>query len=279
MVGGNSLAATQNNSNNSNNNWNSNQSNNDSNSNENSNVTNKNANLNNPNYYNLHNSNSNLNTAKNNSANQNTNNSNNNSEKSEEQLFNDIEENFNNASNSDFFEETKSKFSGKLPHPKAASRWRTRELIMTSQITMQDEIRTCKNELSALTTNALSPETMLTSRNILTQAIIENVEAYHWCFYLTMLDLDNRLDAADINMNFSEKYALFTQGMKSQWILARALDAALSSKRYFGYLRRRYIEISQGHFGKPLEVISAPLGDMDRTPPSLIPKPAGFYSE
>jgi len=244
-------------------------------------AANANSNSNKNNTFNS-NSNNNYNSNSNSNWNSNSNsnsNKNGNTIENEENLFDDIEENFDDNSNSNFFEKTKSKFEGELPHPKAASRWRTRELIMTSQITMQDEIRTCKNELSALSGNALSPETMLTSRNILTQSIIENVAAYHWCFYLSMLDLDNKLDAADVNMSFSEKYEMFTQGMKSQWILARALDAALGSKKYFGYLRRRYMEISQVHFGKRLEVISAPLGDLNRTPPSLIPKPAGFYSE
>ncbi len=196
-----------------------------------------------------------------------------------EELFNNINENFENSNEANFLKEETKEFKGELNHPKAASRWRTRELIMTSNITMKEEIESCKNELIALNANALSPETLLSSRNLLTQSIVENVEAYHWCFYLSMLDLDNKLDAADINMNFTSKYGMFVQRMKALWILARALDAAIGSKKYFGYLRRRYKDISQGHFGRSVEVISAPLGDLNRTPPSLIPKSAGSYLE
>ena len=72
---------------------------------------------------------------------------------------------------------------------------------------------------------------------------------------------------------------MFVDNMKGLWLLARSLDKSVKSKIYHEYLQVRYRELSKTHFGRALEVISAPLGDPKWVAPSQIFRPAGAFIE
>jgi hypothetical protein len=54
------------------------------------------------------------------------------------------------------------------------------------------------------------------------------------------------------------------------------MDQTRKSDQYFQYLRTRYLGMSAEVFGRPLEVVTHPLGDNDAPPEMLAPgKAAG----
>lgn len=164
---------------------------------------------------------------------------------------------------------------GPLAHPVAPSKWRTQELMLRASLPNYEKLQACQTEVRALGAKAINRELLLESRNILAQAVNRNKVIYHWCFYLTAMQLDNQIDKLDVKVSFLDKYKLFIKEMKGLWILARALDATFGSKRYFGYIRSRYIDMTRDYFGRDLTVISAPLGDAKRRMLPPPPKAAG----
>jgi hypothetical protein len=148
-----------------------------------------------------------------------------------------------------------------MPHPEGASRWRTRDLVLVKGYANAGTLQACQGEVLALTLRAQSDEGLLSARNFLTKSLVSKVEDFHWCFYISMMQLDDRL--LNQKVPVQNRYQDYVNSMKQLWVLAAALDAALMSKKYIGYLRRRYKELSVTHFGRHLTVITAPLGDSE----------------
>lgn len=162
-----------------------------------------------------------------------------------------------------------------MTHPLAPTYWRTRELLINSGITDYAPLTKCHDDVAKLAEKSLNQAALLSAMGFLYETMKQHPSLYHWCFYYSMMQIDLRLDSDLINRSYFEKYNYYIKEMKVMWILARALDHATQSKKYFGFLRRRYIEISKEHFGKQLDVMDAPLGDKTLGLPALKPKAAG----
>jgi len=163
-----------------------------------------------------------------------------------------------------------------LRHPKGPSRWRTNEMLLLVELPKRSLLETCRKETLAMGKEALNPEMLVAAIAAVRDGIRENKELYHYCFYYAVLNLELSLDSDGLNRSYVEKYTYFVDRMKAYWILARALDVEFKSRKYFGYLRHRFLDSSLEHFGRRLQIMSAPLGDSNhRLIPNLNPKPAG----
>jgi hypothetical protein len=161
-----------------------------------------------------------------------------------------------------------------FPHPRTATAWDTNALVLTETLPPAQELTDCEREVTALAKDATNDTTILLVEKTLQKTVSANVKLYHWCFYWMVRNLDVRTEA--FGLTIDERSVLFFQGMRSLWGLARALDQNRQVELYFQYIRRRYVDMSAAIFGRPLEIISEPLGDKDGPPRMVRPgKPAG----
>lgn len=143
--------------------------------------------------------------------------------------------------------------NGKLPHPKEASAWFTRQLLMTTSQPSASQISDCVDLIDANTKDATNLRSMEEASINLRGEVSKKNALFHWCFYQMMSDLDNKLDKEASLMN--EKADLFLVRMSKLAVLAMSLDDTIGTDRYMSYLRKRYTEISQSTFGRHLEVM------------------------
>ncbi len=143
----------------------------------------------------------------------------------------------------------------KVQHPKEATAWYTRKLIMIQQQPPKESILECKTTVESLSKEADSLQLLDEAAVNMKWHLTSAAKTYHWCFYQLMADLDLKLEK-DLPL-LQEKKELFLSKMRSLWIMARALDANSTSSEntYMIYLRKRYLDISQHEFGRNLEVI------------------------
>ena len=147
----------------------------------------------------------------------------------------------------------------KPPQPKEATAWETRKLLVTSKLPSIELLNNCQEELRALASDAGSQDDMLRLQKNIRLAAARNPELYHWCFYRTATLIDWSLERDEGILPREKMPRLFAR-FKALWALGLALDSIYGTKRYFSYIRIRYIQISRDYFGRPLEVITTPLG-------------------
>jgi hypothetical protein len=138
-------------------------------------------------------------------------------------------------------------------HPKEATAWFTRRLLMTSPQPSATRINECRGRVESSAASAPNFRELDEAVVVLETSVSKNENLYHWCFYQMMADLDLKLDSTASLMD--EKGEIFLSRMRSLWVMARALDELNQSEVYMKYLRVRYTEISQTVFGRNLEVI------------------------
>lgn len=166
-----------------------------------------------------------------------------------------------------------------MPHPKEATAWDTRKLLLTNKLPPTDQLNNCQEELRALSSETGSQEDMIRLENNIRSAAIRNPNVYHWCFYRLVTLIDSSLEK-DEGVMPREKMPRFFARMKGLWALARVLDKIYGTKLYFSYIRVRYMQISRDFFGRPLEVITAPLGESNSNRPKpQKKKDAGEFQE
>ncbi len=147
------------------------------------------------------------------------------------------------------------------PHPTSASSFATQRLLMVARLPKQTRLDACKDELRTLGKEIRSRESLLQSEESFVGAISKNPTFYHWCFYYSTGQLNQRLENAERVASLQALATDFTHSMKGLWILARALEHATGNAQYFRFLRERYIEASQQYFGRNLDVLRQPLGE------------------
>ena len=146
------------------------------------------------------------------------------------------------------------------PHPKNASAWNTRALVMTHPLPAQDKLNACSSQLQVVTENVLNQDQLLSSEQQILYEIKQSLDVYHWCFYSEMMKIDQKLRNDNMDMRFDEKNQYFLGAMKAMWILARALDQASNEEQYFKFLQKRYIQMSNEFFARDVDVLGPPLG-------------------
>jgi len=169
----------------------------------------------------------------------------------------------------------------KYPHPRSANTWETKVLILTSNLPPVKSLNDCQAEITALSEDAGNGIRIMKVSNSLNGIVGTNPLLYHWCFYWMSRNLDLKLDY--LGKSIDRKIDIFYRDMASLWALSRSLDRTRKVDFYFKYLRRRYIEVSKRVFGRPLEVVTDPIGSPDGPPaqvsfggdPRSLGKPAG----
>lgn len=162
----------------------------------------------------------------------------------------------------------------RLSHPKDATAWNTRRLILSARQPSPSDISGCFETVVGAMKGAKNLQALEDASVSLQGSISKNNSLYHWCFYQMMADLDEKLDKNLPLM--SEKAELFLERMSQLWILATALTDTIGTDLYIKYLRTRYTNISQNTFGRRLETVD---------PDALIMsnhgrgKPAGSFNE
>ena len=159
-----------------------------------------------------------------------------------------------------------------LAHPKEATAWSTRRLIMTAKQPNSGSIQSCLDTVESLAMRATNLEALADAATDLRSDVAKDIALYHWCFYQMMASLDEKLEQPLSLMD--EKAELFLDRMSRLWILAGALDGNSRSTVYTKYLRSRYTNISLQTFGRLLENMDSgvtPAGNSTRG------KSAGYF--
>jgi hypothetical protein len=159
-----------------------------------------------------------------------------------------------------------------LTHPKEATAWSTRRLIMTTNQPNSGAIQSCLDTVESLARRATNLEALADAATDLRSDVTKDRALYHWCFYQMMASLDEKLEQPLSLMD--EKAELFLDRMSRLWILAGALDGSSRSTVYTKYLRSRYTNISLQTFGRLLENMDSgvtPAGNSTRG------KSAGYF--
>jgi hypothetical protein len=142
----------------------------------------------------------------------------------------------------------------RLSHPKDATAWNTRRLILSVRQPSASDISGCFETVVGAMKAAQNLQALEDASVSLQGNISKNSDVYHWCFYQMMADLDEKLDKNLPLM--SEKAELFLERMSQLWVLGTALSDATGTDLYVKYLRTRYTDISQTTFGRRLETVN-----------------------
>jgi hypothetical protein len=165
------------------------------------------------------------------------------------------------------------------PHPRSATSFATRRLNISVKKPSEGKLNVCVQEFRVTSKQARNSTALIEAVKLMAVPISKNVGFYHWCFYHFASAIDWKLEEDSRNLRIQEKVSMFVENMKGLWLLAQSLDKSVKSKIYHEYLQVRYLELSKAHFGRVLEVISAPLGDPRWVAPSQVFSPAGAFIE
>jgi hypothetical protein len=166
----------------------------------------------------------------------------------------------------------------KLIHPAKATAYATRVLLTTANLPPASELAKCADEIKAIAKASSNNELLAQAQMSLMKTVASNPTLYHYCFYTVMMELDQKLDeGGPLMTNLADQ---FFAGFRALWILGRTLDAASGTGEYFGYLRKRYVQMSKDYFGRDLERYRSPashdeLGGIEAPGGGLGRKPAG----
>ena len=122
------------------------------------------------------------------------------------------------------------------------------------------QISSCIEQINSIGENAQSQEEMVISRNQLVPLVESNQFLYHFCFFTIMAQVDQKLLEGGPVM--TQQAPMFLAAMRSLWILASSLDSVDEERKYFSYLKKRYIQLSEEIFGRQLETIGSPMGNL-----------------
>lgn len=147
-----------------------------------------------------------------------------------------------------------------LPHPKRPNAHVTKFMVMTASLPPQEKLDKCRQEILTLSASALNPEMMAATEKKVAEIVSQALTLYHWCFYESMVVLDDKLENDGLGVRLEEMTLAFSKNMKALWILALALDEVTSSHRYFDYLRVRYVQLSRDYFARDTVIIAPPFG-------------------
>lgn len=161
-----------------------------------------------------------------------------------------------------------------LLHPKKPDKLITKFIVMTAQTPPRQDMEECRQDMRTLADNAINPEMMLMTTQKVADVVRNSRPYYHWCFYYSMVVIDNQLEEDGFGVLLEQQSLNFSKAMKAQWILAVALDQASGSQRYFNYLRTRYQQISREYFAREVIIVAPPFGVPRPKAPDMI-KPAG----
>jgi len=158
------------------------------------------------------------------------------------------------------------------PQPRSTSAWDTRKLLMANRATINHEaVQTCRDSLTALTTNAESQEDMLRAVETVLPLVARDSGTWHWCFFHLVVTLDERMERG--GSLFEELAPAFFDTMRKLWVLSVALDKHDEGNTYFKFMRRRYIDMSRDWFGRRVDVVGPPMKGFTGSGPDN--KPAG----
>lgn len=160
-----------------------------------------------------------------------------------------------------------------LPFPKKSTRHSTKMLLLAYPQPGLSKIHSCIEQIKVQAEQAASQEDMVVAKNMLIDLIDHERPVYHYCFFHIVAKLDQRLDEG--GPVIETLAPIFLETMRGLWILASALDAPLGTDRYFNYLKARYVQLSQDAFGRPMETIGPPMGNLRFDPEKLETKTTG----
>ncbi|MBI2602867.1 MAG: hypothetical protein HYW48_07420 [Deltaproteobacteria bacterium] len=146
-----------------------------------------------------------------------------------------------------------------LSHPETSDALSTERLLLMVEQPHPGDIDRCLERIHNLTEVVNNDRALLAAKEAFTLEVLEDIFVYHWCFYQKMRTLDR--DLTSFSVSYEEKGARFFESMKTLWLLAQALDEVAVNKRYFSYLRERYVQISRDIFGRPVDIVAPPLDE------------------
>lgn len=157
-----------------------------------------------------------------------------------------------------------------LPFPQKATRHYTKLLLLAYPQPGLTKINACMEQINTMAVRAGSQEDMIIAKNQLADLIDHDRQVYHYCFFHMMARLDQRLDEGGPVMETLAP--IFLETMRGLWILASGLDGPEGKDRYFRYLKSRYMQISQDTFGRSMETIGPPMGNLRFDPEKRAPQ-------
>ena len=154
----------------------------------------------------------------------------------------------------------------RLPFPQKPTRHSTRVMLLAQPQPIASQINACREQVQSIGLNAQSQEEMAIARKQLVPLVEADTIIYHFCFFQLMAELDQKLLEGGSVM--TQQAPVFLDTMRSLWIVASALDTVSDTERYFNYLKKRYMELSASIFGRTLETIGPPMGNIQFDPDS-----------
>lgn len=151
-------------------------------------------------------------------------------------------------------------------HPAFPDAWHTSRLVMTKSLPDRKELNKCRSDLNLVGAQLTNDEAIAESIQNMIANVKKKTLFYHWCFYFSASSLDWGLANETKRALISDQIQYFHRNMRGMFVLARALDKTRKSKRYFFYLRDRYIELSQAYFGRELDPVMPPLDILVKPP-------------
>ena len=129
---------------------------------------------------------------------------------SDQQLSEDAPDEFEDEEDEEATEVT-TPSSQSRTHPKEATAWSTRRLIMTANQPNPDAIQNCLDTVESLARRATNLEALADAAADLRSDVAKDKTMYHWCFYQMMASLDEKLEQPISLMD--EKAELFLDKM------------------------------------------------------------------
>lgn len=157
-----------------------------------------------------------------------------------------------------------------LTHPRYATREETRFYLLSNLEGLDEEkLNTCRMNLDRLSSISVSRDDFLANRQRLIEEIRSSVKFYHYCFYFTIMKLEEELYQDKLGNNLEETHLLFYKKIRGLMLLSVSIGNILGTNKYFDFLRIRYVDLSYLFFGRKLQILDGLEGE-----PEVKGKPA-----
>ena len=78
-------------------------------------------------------------------------------------------------------------------HPSQPTAWHTRTIIMSAPRPTDEKLISCRNDIEAISNTSPNEQGILYMQKVIVGKVADNVLLHHWCFYFSMMRLDNQL--------------------------------------------------------------------------------------
>lgn len=153
-----------------------------------------------------------------------------------------------------------------LPHPGGFSSNELKELFTLAKAPEPKALRGCTDDFMALARKTQLREELRAGAR---ELMIENPSRYHWCFYQSLLELDERLQKP---ISLDERRGLTLSTFSFAIATARAFQVEFKDTRYLRWAIQRYRSLSPIVFHRRVELSAEATAEL-----AVIENPFGIW--